>query len=164
MNTYHIHITGIVQGVGFRPFVYNKAKAVGLSGWVNNSLDGVHIEFNAKETPALQFCEDIINSAPRLARISSHQMEQKPHIAYETFEIIESDPKGLADIPITPDFALCDDCRGELHQSNNRRFNYPFTTCTNCGPRYSIIEKLPYVRRSIMNRLIVGTSRKPTHV
>ena len=146
MNTYHIHITGIVQGVGFRPFVFNLAAQKGLHGWVNNTENGVHIKFNADEEQAQDFYRKVLDSAPRLSRISDHQMEQVPDRQYHDFQIIESSTTGNLDMPVTPDFALCEDCRTEIHDPAARRLNYAFTTCTNCGPRYSIIQQLPYDR------------------
>jgi hydrogenase maturation protein HypF len=146
MNTYHIHIKGIVQGVGFRPFVFNLARKENICGWVNNTLDGVHVEFNAQEEQAQRFYRQLISSAPRIASISSHRIKQVSGHTYDDFQIVDSGGPGELDMPITPDFALCDDCRLELHDPANRRFNYPFTTCTNCGPRYSIIQSLPYDR------------------
>lgn len=146
MNTYHIHIAGIVQGVGFRPLVYNLAVDEGLHGWVNNTENGVHIQFNASEEQAEDFYQKVLRSAPRLARISYHQIEQVRNQEYHNFVIAESSVSGNLDMPITPDFAICEDCKVEIHDPLDRRQNYGFTTCTNCGPRYSIIQQLPYDR------------------
>lgn len=148
MDTYHIHITGIVQGVGFRPFVYKQAIDFGLKGWVNNSLDGVHIEFSSNEEEAHDFYDKIIKRAPGNARIYNHTIQKVAPVSYHTFDIIRSQDSGDPDIPLTPDFALCPTCRKEIKDANNRRHQYPFTTCTYCGPRYSIAQKLPYDRHT----------------
>lgn len=145
-RTYHIHLQGQVQGVGFRPFVYQLANRFGLCGWVNNTLDGVHIEFNAGPETAASFYQAVQNEAPALAVITEATMEEMAFQSYSDFQIVHSDAAGEASLLLTPDVALCADCRAELHAPSNRRFGYPFITCTLCGPRYSIIQKLPYDR------------------
>jgi hydrogenase maturation protein HypF len=146
MHTWHIHIEGQVQGVGFRPFVYLLARDHRLNGWVNNTTDGVHIEINAGREQARSFCQAVLEQAPELARITTHRLEEIPHKTFTSFEIIHSQAKEKINLLVTPDFALCRQCRADLHQSSNRRRGYPFTTCTYCGPRYSIIQQLPYDR------------------
>lgn len=147
MNTYHIHIQGIVQGVGFRPFVYKLAIANQIRGWVNNSSDGVHIQFNAKEySGAEAFLNKIISQAPKLSNITSYKIKEIPFEAFQQFSIIHSNDQMETNLLFTPDFAICKDCQEELFQEKNRRKHYPFITCTNCGPRYSIINSLPYDR------------------
>lgn len=146
MDTFHIHIEGIVQGVGFRPFVYQLAKANGLHGWVNNTNDGVHIEISADHDAAELFYQNIINHPPPLATITKHELYKIEEQAFSSFDIIESDSHESPSLPLTPDFALCEDCRNEIDDISDRRYQYSFTTCTNCGPRYSIINKLPYDR------------------
>lgn len=146
MNTYHIHITGQVQGVGFRPYVYVLAKDFGLTGWVKNSIDGVHIVINADKTTADDFYKTVLEKAPRLAIITDHQMESIENQIFTAFEIDHSDEIGLANLLVTPDFAICPDCQKEMEDKANRRYEYPFITCTNCGPRFSIIKALPYDR------------------
>ena len=148
MTTFHIHIQGIVQGVGFRPFVYNLALSKNLLGWVNNSTDGVHIEINANEDLAQNFLNTIIASPPELAHITSSRIYKTKEEVYSKFEIIHSESASKNNVLLTPDFGLCPTCKEEIHNSDNRRFNYPFTTCINCGPRYSIIKKLPYDRET----------------
>ncbi|MDX1939490.1 MAG: carbamoyltransferase HypF [Saprospiraceae bacterium] len=145
-QTYHIHITGQVQGVGFRPYVFRLAVQFGLKGWVNNAPNGVHIRFNANTAQAKHFYNTLIQEAPALAHILTHQMHEASPQFFDSFEIIQSEEKVVADLLLTPDFALCEDCRRELYEPTNRRFHYPFITCTNCGPRFSIIQKLPYDR------------------
>lgn len=128
--------------------MYKLATEFGLKGWVNNSLDGVRIEVNAEEKEANAFYKDLIQKAPTNSRIYKHNIKKTSDAAYQSFEIIRSKEEGYPDIPLTPDFALCPTCRTELKDSNNRRFQYPFTTCTYCGPRYSIAKKLPYDRHT----------------
>ncbi len=148
MQTWHIHIEGQVQGVGFRPFVYRLAKENKLNGWVCNTVDGVHVEINAKEEKAFIFFKKIIKSAPELSVISNHRIYLSEQQYFSDFKIIHSENNGEANLLLTPDFAICEDCRKELSSENNRRNNYPFITCTNCGPRFSITRKLPYDRET----------------
>jgi hydrogenase maturation protein HypF len=144
--TYHIHIQGIVQGVGFRPYVFRLAEQFILRGSVCNAADGVHIEFNADETVSDDFYKKLIENAPILSHITHSTLEKIDNQFFEDFKIIHSDNGKKANLLLTPDFALCEDCRKELKNVRNHRFLYPFITCTNCGPRYSIIKKLPYDR------------------
>lgn len=147
LKTYHLHIQGIVQGVGFRPFVYKIALEAGLTGWVNNSSDGVHIRLNFHSlTKAELFLKQIIDTAPPLSIITSYSISEVAFEKFNQFSIIHSDKLSEANLLFTPDFAMCDDCKQELYSPTNRRNNYPFITCTNCGPRYSIIKSLPYDR------------------
>ena len=146
MGTWHIHIKGQVQGIGFRPFIYRLAKQENLNGWVCNSIDGVHIEFNGNEKTAKTFLEKIILQSPVLAKITWHQLQKIEKQQFEDFNIVENSNTGIPNLLLTPDFGLCENCRIELSDSRNRRYNYPFTTCTNCGPRYSIVKSLPYDR------------------
>jgi hydrogenase maturation protein HypF len=147
-DTWHLHIKGQVQGVGFRPFVYLLAKRHGLHGWVNNSTDGVHIEINAHKDKALQLLQEIKTKAPKLSRITEAHLVEIEKKFFDQFQIIHSNEKSEPNLLLTPDVALCDDCRTELYSENNRRASYPFITCTNCGPRYSIMHQLPYDRQT----------------
>ena len=146
MKSWHIHIEGQVQGVGFRPFVYKEAQSQNLVGWVNNGVDGVHIRFNANQKEAYKFYNGIVKRAPSLSWIMAHTMTKADPEKFENFSIIESEESGYPNLLITPDFALCPDCEIELFTKKNRRYGYPFITCTNCGPRYSIVNNLPYDR------------------
>ncbi len=146
MSTWHIHIEGQVQGVGFRPFVYRQANRCHLCGWVNNGPDGVHIRFNAAEAPARRFLATLLETAPPLARITRHSIRPVKAEHFGDFQILHSQQEGNPRLLIPPDFGLCADCREELRGGSGRRKDYPFTTCTNCGPRYSILEMLPYDR------------------
>ncbi|MBN1666726.1 MAG: carbamoyltransferase HypF [Anaerolineales bacterium] len=141
-----IHITGIVQGVGFRPFVYGLAKQMALPGWVRNTSAGVDIELDGSKTQLTVFLEALRNSAPPLARIDHLSYDWLPANGFTGFEIVHSAPIEGAFIPISPDVTLCDDCRRELFDPADRRYRYPFINCTNCGPRFTIIEDIPYDR------------------
>ncbi len=146
MKTWHIHIQGQVQGVGFRPYVFFMAKEYELKGWVNNTVDGVHIEFNAEERIATDFYHHLLSQAPVLAQITSHRIYETEEAFFDNFQIIHSESSGEPQLLLTPDFAICEACKSELHTHANRRRAYPFITCTHCGPRYSIITQLPYDR------------------
>ncbi len=151
MPTYHIHIRGQVQGVGFRPFVYKLALERGWTGWVSNTANGVHIQVNLS-AEALEECLDTLRlRAPALARITGIRAGQVEETLFEGFDIRHSEAGGAPDLLLSPDFALCPECRRELLDPANRRFGYPFITCTLCGPRYSIVRALPYDReRTVM--------------
>jgi hydrogenase maturation protein HypF len=146
MKSYHIHISGQVQGVGFRPYVYKLAETMDVKGWVSNSNDGVHIEFNAKEEVAIQFYQAIIQSPPVHSIITEHHIHEIPSKDFSSFCIKASSSSNQPNLLFTPDVALCEECRKEVLQNDNRWYNYPFTTCLHCGPRYSIINNLPYDR------------------
>jgi hydrogenase maturation protein HypF len=147
LKTFHLHITGQVQGVGFRPFVYVEAEKHQVRGWVKNTIDGVHIRFNAETLEKAQaFSRHIIQNSPRLSIVTGYNIEDARHESFDHFSIIQSDESGEANLMVTPDFAMCEDCRKELWNEKNKRFQYPFITCTNCGPRYSIVTQLPYDR------------------
>lgn len=146
LDTWHIHIEGQVQGVGFRPFVYTLAQQHRLGGWVKNAEDGVHIEFNARKDTARFFLEKLIRLAPALARITRYRIRQVEKQRFHRFCIVHSSSGRKPSLLLTPDFALCDQCRMELQNPSDRRHGYPFISCTQCGPRYSIIRQLPYDR------------------
>ena len=148
MTTFHIHIQGIVQGVVFRPFVYNLAVSNNLKGWVNNSSDGVHIEINSDKPQAESFLNSIIQSPPELALITDSRIYKTNNQLFNEFLIIQSEPADETNVLLTPDFGLCPTCKAEIHNPENKRYHYPFTTCINCGPRFSIINKLPYDREN----------------
>ncbi|HLG38239.1 MAG TPA: carbamoyltransferase HypF [Chitinophagaceae bacterium] len=146
MKTYHIHIGGLVQGVGFRPHVYRTARREKLNGWVSNTKDGVHIEINALAQKAFDFLDTIIAFPPANAMIASYSIKEIPAKQFASFTIQTSIADTKADLLLTPDFAMCESCRQEILNDHNRRYSYPFTTCLHCGPRYSIINELPYER------------------
>jgi hydrogenase maturation protein HypF len=140
-----IRITGVVQGVGFRPFVFRLSKDLGLKGFVQNSGAGVVLEVEGAIDPAL-FIQRLSSEAPPNARIERVETETLPLKKYFDFVILESVGPGAEPPLISPDISICDDCTGELFDPANRRYRYPFINCTNCGPRYSIIQGLPYDR------------------
>lgn len=144
--THHIHIKGLVQGVGFRPLVHRLGTAKNLRGFVCNDTDGVHIEINASEDDTRNFLEEIIHHKPVLAHILSYKIEKITDRDFVSFSISESNQTDNPQIPLTPDYAMCPACNKELHDPGNRRYQYPFITCTNCGPRYSIAHSLPFDR------------------
>ena len=146
MKTYHIHIKGLVQGVGFRPHVYRLAENAGMHGWVSNTKDGVHIEFNAEEINAQDFYREIIRLTPPNSIIISHSIREVTEKIFNSFSITTGNGNMQSDLLLTPDFAICDICKKEILNSKDRRYHYPFTTCLHCGPRYSIIKELPYER------------------
>ncbi|MCC8423517.1 carbamoyltransferase HypF [Mucilaginibacter sp. UR6-11] len=147
-ETYHIHFNGIVQGVGFRPLVYQLATAMGLNGYVKNDNNGVNILFNADEEKAKLFFKKIKSTLPPKANVTVAELKKNKELAFKDFSIkIDSDTTETK-VMITPDMAICESCRSELNDENNRRYRYPFITCTQCGPRYSIISELPYERHS----------------
>ncbi len=146
MDTYKIHITGIVQGVGFRPLVYNLAKKLKIKGTVSNNNKGLIIFCNSCPTCAETFLNVILEHHPKNAHITNSTISKVENKEYSSFTIIDSENSVSGDLLITPDYAVCSDCLAELNDIENVRFEYPFITCTNCGPRYSIINKLPYDR------------------
>ena len=148
-----IHVTGIVQGVGFRPFVYRLAKRYVISGWVLNSADGVHIHAEGEDKLVDEFCLAISSEAPAAARVEEIEMREVPLESYTSFEIKTSEDKktskagaSAGQTLISPDLATCEDCIRELFDTKDRRYRYPFINCTNCGPRFTIIGQLPYDR------------------
>jgi hydrogenase maturation protein HypF len=141
-----IHVTGVVQGVGFRPFVYQLAHSLGLTGWVLNTSAGVDIEAEGPLEALERFLEDLVAQAPPLAHIESVTAADFPPNGYGQFEIRHSVAQEGEYQLISPDIATCRDCLRELLDPKDRRYRYPFTNCTNCGPRFTIIEDIPYDR------------------
>lgn len=143
-KAYKIHINGIVQGVGFRPFVYRIAQELGIKGWVNNSSDGVVIHAEGEKTQ--EFYEKILQEKPPLAVIMTVDLIETTGENFTDFTIIPSRKAAKNEVLISPDVATCQDCLEEMRDRSNRRYLYPFINCTNCGPRYSIIYDRPYDR------------------
>jgi len=141
-----IVVEGIVQGVGFRPFVYNLAKTIGLKGWVNNNSEGVHIDVEGTLKDIDKFVKCLENNPPPLAKIEKITIKNDKVLNYCNFEIRESELNLDKITFISPDIATCSDCTEDILNLNNRRSGYSFTNCTNCGPRFSIIKELPYDR------------------
>lgn len=145
MKRLAIKLTGIVQGVGFRPFVYRLAQELKLTGWVNNSSTGVFIEIEGNVDDLEQFLRRLAIEKPTQAQIQNQELNWLPVTDYTEFTIRPS--VGGEKTAITlPDLSTCSQCLEEIFDPTNRRYRYPFTNCTNCGPRYSIIEGLPYDR------------------
>ena len=141
-----LDIRGAVQGVGFRPHVYRLAVEMGLTGWVRNTTDGVRIEVEGEEGDLDRFQARLLADLPPRALITSLQAHYRDPQGSASFEILESIVGGADRAIVLPDIATCADCVAEIFDPANRRFQYPFTNCTNCGPRYSIIADLPYDR------------------
>jgi len=141
-----ISVRGIVQGVGFRPFVYGLAVKHNLKGWVYNTSEDVRIEVEGEAEAIKQFERELETKAPPLARIENVTIEYHPPRGYKSFEIRQSQTLEGKYQLISPDVATCQACLGELLNPEDRRYRYPFTNCTNCGPRFTIIEDMPYDR------------------
>jgi hydrogenase maturation protein HypF len=139
-----LHFSGIVQGVGFRPFLYRSAEKFQLKGFVKNTSAGVTLEVEGGRLP--EFVRYITRHAPPLSHIETLRLEEIPVRHSREFIILESDPRGQKNLMVSPDIALCPNCKKEMADSADRRHNYPFTNCTDCGPRFTIIEALPYDR------------------
>ena len=146
VTTYCIQVKGRVQGVGFRPFVYNLALQYKINGTVSNNEKGVLIYINTTKVTAEAFLDDIIKTAPTVSIITQTSITKITTQEFSGFKIIASATKGEVNIPLTPDFAICNSCKSEIEDANNKRFDYPFTTCVNCGPRYAITTKFPFER------------------
>ena len=142
-----ILVRGVVQGVGFRPFVFSLATKRSLKGWVLNNSDGVLIDVEGKARSIEKFIEDLKLTPPPLAVIET--VESKILLSpayYKEFCIVESNGNGLKSVPVSVDTATCADCIREMFTPGDRRFQYPFINCTNCGPRFTIVENVPYDR------------------
>lgn len=145
----HIRIRGIVQGVGFRPYIYRLANEHGLTGFVLNDSEGVLIEVQGSPEQVKAFAAELPVSAPAASRITSvEQMDVKMSGSEQCFIIASSPAAAEREALISPDLAICDDCRREIADSTDRRYRYAFTNCTNCGPRFSIVEDVPYDRQN----------------
>ena len=141
-----IEISGLVQGVGFRPFVYQLASRYELRGYVKNNSEGVQIEVEGNQSKMDIFIQALDRELPPLARIDSLNSKDGSLKGHEVFQIIQSEESSSKSALILPDIALCDACLEEMNDPSNRRYHYPFINCTDCGPRYSIIETVPYDR------------------
>ncbi len=143
---FRVHIQGIVQGVGFRPFIYQLAHRYRLHGYVANTPKGVEVEVEGVQEDLHQFLRELPESVPPLAKVTQIETEELPAAAYRTFEIKSSAGGEERAALISPDTETCGDCLRELFDRENRRYLYPFINCTNCGPRYTIIKDIPYDR------------------
>src|SRR6516225_2733894 len=149
-------VRGAVQGVGFRPFVFRLASELNLKGWVSNSSQGVFAELEGERDSVQRFLLRLEKEKPPRAVIQSLESSFRDPVGYEGFEILYSEDEGEKTVLISPDIATCRDCLKDIFDPKNRRFRYPFTNCTNCGPRFSIIESLPYDRgNTSMKRFVM---------
>ena len=139
-------LRGAVQGVGFRPFVHRLATEMSLTGWVNNSPQGVFVEAESPQPVLEQFLRRLETEKPPRSSIQSLEATWLDAVGFKSFEIRASENGGAKTALVLPDIATCPDCLREISDPNDRRFRYPFTNCTHCGPRFSIIEALPYDR------------------
>jgi hydrogenase maturation protein HypF len=141
-----IRVTGIVQGVGFRPFVYRVACGLGLGGLVRNTSGGVEIEVEGSPDRIEKFLDSLKNDPPPLARVDKLETNLLQALGEKSFRILTSQVQSGEAALISPDVATCEDCRRELMDPSDRRHRYPFINCTNCGPRFTIVENVPYDR------------------
>jgi hydrogenase maturation protein HypF len=141
-----IRVRGVVQGVGFRPFVYRLARANTLTGWVLNGEQGVEIFVEGADAGLEEFVRDLVAKAPPAANIAEMQVARAEPLGLLDFTIRESAHLNRPTVRVSPDLPVCDECLSELLDSSNRRFHYPYINCTNCGPRYTVILGLPYDR------------------
>jgi hydrogenase maturation protein HypF len=148
-----IRVTGVVQGVGFRPFVHRLATELGLAGHVGNDGDGVFIEVEGGALSLARFEARLADEAPPLARIFGVEAASVPPQHESRFRIVESHTRPRPTTFVSPDVAVCDDCVGEMLDPADRRWRYPFINCTNCGPRFTITRRLPYDRPHTTMRL-----------
>ncbi len=146
LEAIRISVYGRVQGVGFRPFIYQLAEQFHINGTVQNNMDGVHIVAEGESTSLNKMVEAIKTTPPRLARIDHLKIENVQVNGFVEFKIISSDREGKSSLVIPVDASVCEDCLEELRNPNDFRYQYPFINCTQCGPRYTIISELPYDR------------------
>lgn len=150
MSAQHIRavitVNGVVQGVGFRPFVYKLAHCCAISGWVNNFSGGVHIEAEGTEESIQIFILRLQQEAPLVSSVDTFQVEYAAFLGYSGFEIRESSSESANEAYIAADIAVCAECLQEMNEPGNRRYRYPFINCTNCGPRFTITSGIPYDR------------------
>ena len=147
MERVHLRIHGIVQGVGFRPFIHKLVGSYGLTGYIKNTSSGVELELEGSRPALERFVHDVPERAPKLAVIESVEAEYSDKLCgFTGFEIRKSRQEAFRNTLISPDICICDDCLRELFDKNDRRYRYPFINCTNCGPRFTIIKDVPYDR------------------
>ncbi len=145
-KTIRMTLSGQVQGVGFRPFVYRLASQYGITGQVQNRLGDVEVVACGDHVKLQQFCADIMECAPPLSRVTASKQQWLADVLFDGFEIVTSTADDAAQICVPPDYFMCDDCRKEMQDPADRRFRYPFINCTQCGPRYTLIRSMPYDR------------------
>jgi hydrogenase maturation protein HypF len=141
-----VTLSGHVQGVGFRPFVYRLASHYGITGQVQNRMGDVEVVACGDYAVLQQFCDDVVECAPPLSRITATQRQWLPDALFDSFNIVASAATASPQVAVPPDYFMCDECRAELQDPGDRRYHYPFINCTQCGPRYTLIQSLPYDR------------------
>ncbi len=146
MSARFIRVRGVVQGVGFRPFVYRLAQANRLCGWVLNNGNGIEIHVQGDDSAIENFIAGLKQQHPPAAQISSLDIGPAAEASHSAFVIRDSEPSDAPSVRISPDLSVCDQCLAELVDPEDPRFLYPYINCTNCGPRFSVIESLPYDR------------------
>ncbi|HAS04180.1 MAG TPA: carbamoyltransferase HypF, partial [Dehalococcoidia bacterium] len=142
----HLEVKGVVQGVGFRPFIYRLAYKYNLAGWVQNTSGNVAIEVQGIKANLDEFIASLKTEAPPVSRIQEISISTVPVNDEVEFRIIESKARQGAYQPLSADIATCSQCLAEIFDHTDRRYLYPFTNCTNCGPRFTIIKDIPYDR------------------
>ncbi|MGA2602335.1 MAG: carbamoyltransferase HypF [Bryobacteraceae bacterium] len=162
-----VHVRGVVQGVGFRPFVFRLAQANALAGWVLNEENGVDIHLEGDEPALESFLRDLSAEPPPAAQITAIEVLRSEPAGLTGFTIRESRRNGRPTVRISPDLPVCGECLAEMRDPSNPRYAYPYINCTNCGPRYTVIERLPYDRPNttmhpwIMDALCSGQYHDP---
>ena len=148
LKTYKIEISGRVQGVGFRPFVFTLAQKLNLNGIVSNNENGVVIFLTGSDKNIQLFYRELLQFPPPVAQIKDSEIKEISTQIFDDFKIIPSVKTGKLNLILTPDFAICKDCSKEIKDQTNRRYHYPFTTCVNCGPRWAITKTFPFEREN----------------
>ncbi|HMK98978.1 MAG TPA: acylphosphatase, partial [Acidimicrobiales bacterium] len=148
VQRWRLRVAGTVQGVGFRPFVHRQAQALGLRGFVLNDSSGVLIEAEGSPSQLAELRRRLTDDPPPLARVESVTTETGLQASghHDGFTIMQSDDQGSSAVPVSVDVATCAACLDEMGDSTDRRYRYPFTNCTDCGPRYTIVRSVPYDR------------------
>lgn len=141
-----VTVRGVVQGVGFRPYLYGLATELALAGHVTNTPEGVVAEIEGSASAVARFCDLIAAQAPPLARVESVHHREMPPVGGTAFTILTSRSGGPARTLVSPDSATCADCLAELADPADRRYRHPFVNCTHCGPRFTIVTGVPYDR------------------
>tara|TARA_R110001583_G_scaffold179638_2_gene336525 strand:+ start:24560 stop:26815 length:2256 start_codon:yes stop_codon:yes gene_type:complete len=162
LQTYKIAISGQVQGVGFRPYVFSLATKFSINGTVSNNEEGVVIFVSGFEKSIHDFYTKLLQFPPPVSCIKNSSITSTEFQKFDDFKIISSTINGNLNLPLTPDFAICDDCKNDIENSKNNRYNYAFTTCVNCGPRWAITQTFPFERNhtSIYNFPMCETCKK----
>lgn len=148
MPQFRVTISGTVQGVGFRPFIYRAAKRSNIRGYIKNSGNSVEFLIQGEEAEITNFLNSVKNDSPPLSRITSIDIKPCKEKDFKDFQILKSEKHGESGSVMPPDVTICDACFREIFDKKNRRYLYPFTVCTDCGPRFTIIESLPYDREN----------------